>query len=210
MKINLYSNTDSMVKAMPRIETLYYYVYELAQCFHADSATLQSIKQGIFENQIINRIYLKYKNTEGEKVAEIIIDIDWEKHFLLASTADGKYIQIDMNKSIVDNIVTWKKYVVKHLDEVMKQYDASHVDSSYDYRPQIIKDNLNDEAMKILGHVYGKPETEAINPALQAELSRAFVEATKGKDISGEYKKRIFDSGVMGEVTVSMTYKTNK
>ena len=153
-KIRLYSDVESMIKVMPRIETLYYFVYELAQCFHADQDTLQSIKDGILDNQILQRIVLEYINDDGKKIAEILIEIDWEKHVLFAQTESGRSIQIDMNKSVVDNIVGWKKYVVAHVDAIMNQYGANKVKSTYRYRHQITQnETIHQEAREILNHV---------------------------------------------------------
>lgn len=58
--ILLYENVESMIKVMPRIEALYYFVYELAECFHADEDTLSRIKTGILDNQIIESLTLLY------------------------------------------------------------------------------------------------------------------------------------------------------
>ena len=58
-QIKLYADVGSMIKVMPRIETLYYFVYELAQWFHADQDTLKSIKTGILDKQILEKITIE-------------------------------------------------------------------------------------------------------------------------------------------------------
>lgn len=208
-QIKLYTNVDSMVKVMPRIEILYYFVYELAECFHADENTLASIKTGILDNQILERIALEYLNKSGKKIAELKIEIDWEKHKLLAKTEEGKAIQVDMSKSIVDNIVSWKKYVVAHVEEIMRQFGAHDVKSTYFYRHPIIENEATyQQALKIMNHtLVTEPTPSAIDPILQSELSDALQKAT-GKKIEGDTKKRSFDCGKLQEVTVEMTYKT--
>lgn len=198
-----------MSKVMPRIETLYYFVYELAQCFHADQDTLDSIKTGILDNQILQKINIEYLNSKREKVAELIIEIDWDKHYMLAKTEEGKSMQIDMSKSVVDNIVAWKKIVVAHVDEIMRQFGAYNVNSTYIYRHQIsVNDDLHQQAREIMHHVpVTEPTSSAINPELQRQLSDTLQKAT-GKKIEGDAKKRTFDCGELKEVKVEMTYKT--
>lgn len=208
-QIKLYPDVASMVKVMPRIETLYYFVYELAQCFHADQDTLASIKTGILDNQILERINIEYLNRTGEKIAELTIEIDWDKHYLLAKTEEGKNIQIDMSKSVVDNIVGWKKYALAHVDAVMSQFGAYSVNSTYTYRRQITRsETTHQQARDIMHHVpVTKPTPSAINPTLQNELSCTLQKAT-GKKIVGDAKKRSFNCGKLEEVSVEMTYKT--
>lgn len=208
-QIKLYPDVASMSKVMPRIETLYYFVYELAQCFHADQDTLESIKTGILDNQILEKITIEYLNKVGEKIAELKIEIDWDKHYLLAKTENGKNIQIDMSKSVVDNIVGWKKYVVAHVEGIMRQFEAHTVNSIYVYRRPITKsDALHQQAREIMHHVpVTVPTPSAIDPVLQAELSNALQKAT-GKKMEGDIKERSFSCGELQEVSVKMMYKT--
>lgn len=42
-----------------------------------------------------------------------------------------------MRKSVVDNIVGWRKYIVVHIDTIMKQYGVVRVKSKYNYRESI-------------------------------------------------------------------------
>lgn len=208
-QIKLYPDVDSMVKVMPRIETLYYFVYELAECFHADQNTLASIKTGILDNQILERITIKYLNKLGEIIAELKIEIDWEKHYLLAKTEEGKNIPIDMSKSVVDNIVGWKKYVVAHVEEIMRQFGAHDVKSTYIYRHPITEnETAYQQALEIMNHILVTESTpSAIDPVLQSKLSNTLQKVT-GKKIEGDTRKRSFDCGKLQEVSAEMTYKT--
>ena len=102
-RIKLASSID--VRVMPRLEILYYFVYELAERFGAEEDVLEAIKTGILDNQILEQVSIRYKDNKNIVVGKIIIDIDWEKHFCLAKTETGKQFEIDMSKSIVENIV---------------------------------------------------------------------------------------------------------
>ena len=211
-QIKLYPDVASMTKVMPRIETLYLFVYELAQCFHANEETLFSIKTGIFENQILESINLKYINKSGEIVAGLTIKIDWDKHHLLAQTESGKELKIDMSKSIVDNIVGWRKYVVAHVDGIMRQFDAYNVKSTYCYRRSITEnETVYQQARDIMHHVMAaEPTPSAINSTLQSELNYAFMQATANGEKKGDAIKRSLGCGVLEEVKVEMSYKSKK
>ena len=210
--IKLYSDVESMVKVMPRIEALYYFVYELAQCFHADEDTLSSIKTGILDNQILSTIYLKYLNSSGEKVAGVTIRIDWHKHKMLAQTESGENISIDMGKTVVDNIVGWRKYIVAHIDSIMRQYGVVNVNSKYHYREAITSDKIEyKKALTVMNHVLAVDETPSrTNENLQQELDYSLKEVLTNNKMNGVFVERKLDCGVLQEVSVEMSYKKHK
>lgn len=208
-QILLYENVESMVKVMPRIEALYYFVYELAECFHAEDDILSRIKIGILDNQIIKTITLLYKDNLGENVGKVVISIDWDKHFLLVDTDDGKNLQFDLSKSIVDNVVGWKKIVVTHIEQVMKQFNVSSVEGWYLYRTQFYEnDIILEQTRKILGTqaITGERD-EKINPEFQKSLDSIFENSKYRQEISSDMKKRSFDCGIMKEVSFDIYYK---
>jgi hypothetical protein len=207
--IKLYSDVESMVKVMPRIEALYYFVYELAQCFYADEETLSSIRTGILDNQILSTIHINYLNSVGEKVAGVTIHIDWQKHKMLAQTENGENISIDMGKSVVDNIVGWRKYIVAHIDSIMKQYDVKKVDSKYHYRTEIESDKAEyDKALSVMNHVLAVNNTPSrTNVNLQHELDSSLKAVLTNSKMNGTFIERKLDCGTLQEVTVKMSYK---
>lgn len=208
-RITLHPDVESMVKVMPRIEVLYFFVYELAQCFHADQDTLDSIKRGILDNQILSTIYLRYLNSSGEKVAGVTIHIDWKKHKMLAQTESGENISIDMGKTVVDNIVGWRKYIAAHIDSIMKQYGVVRVSSNYNYREAITSVKAEyDKALTAMNHVLATDTTPSqTNTNLQRELDNSLKEVLTNNKMNGEFVKRKLDCGILQEVTVEMSYK---
>lgn len=208
-QILLYENVESMVKVMPRIEALYYFVYELAECFHAENDTLSRIKIGILDNQIIQNLTLLYKDSMGKNAGKVVISIDWDKHFLLVNTDDGKMLQFDLSKSIVDNVVGWKKIVVTHIEEVMKQFNVISVEGWYSYRtPLYENDIILEKTREILGTQAAAGQGEGrINPEFQKKLDSIFENSEYRQEISGDMKKRSFDCGLMEEVSVDIYYK---
>ena len=207
--ILLYENVESMIKVMPRIEALYYFVYELAECFHAEEDTLSRIKTGILDNQIIESLTLLYKDSSGENMGKIVINIDWDKHFLLVNTDDGKMLEFDLSKSIVDNVVGWRKIVVTHIEEVMKQFNVISVDGLYSYRTPLYEDDIILEKTReiLKTQAITKKIDERTNPEFQKKMKDVFKNSEYRQEISGDMKKRTFDCGIMGEVSVDVYYK---
>lgn len=194
-RIRLASSID--VKIMPRLEVLYYFVYELAESFGVEEDVLDSIKTGILDNQILEQISIRYKNGEGLVVGKIIIDIDWEKHFCLAKTEKGKLFEIDLSKSVVDNIVGWKKYIVKHTQEIRKQFNVVKIDGGYRYRSKIEKDKEQyDKALEIMGHVLEPVPNENINVELEKKLTEVLEK-------SGSLGKQKIDDDLMDEIPLN-------
>lgn len=207
-QILLYEKVDSMVQVMPRIEALYYFIYELAECFHAEDDTLSRIKTGILDNQIIESLTLLYKNSSGKNEGKVVINIDWDKHFLIVNTDDGKMLEFDLSKSIVDNVVGWKKIVVTHIEEIMKQFNVISVEGWYSYRaPLYENDVILEKTRKILGTRAAKEKRdELVNPEFQKRLDSILENSEYRQEISGNMKKRSFDCGIMEEVSVDVYY----
>jgi len=71
--VGLQLNTELSVKT--RLETLYYFVYEMAESFGADDA-LDSIKKGILDRKVIGEIIINYKDGSNVVVGQATIKID--------------------------------------------------------------------------------------------------------------------------------------
>lgn len=207
-RILLYEKVESMVQVMPRIEALYYFIYELAECFHAEDDTLSRIKTGILDNQIIESLTLLYKNSSDKTEGKVVINIDWDKHFLIVNTDDGKMIEFDLSKSIVDNVVEWKKIVVTHIEEIMKQFNVISVEGEYSYRAPLYEDDvILEKTRKILRTQAAKEKKEErVNPEFQKRLDSILENSEYRQEISGNMKKRSFDCGIMEEVSVDVYY----
>ena len=180
-RILLYENVDSMVKAMPRIEALYYFVYELAECFHAEPSTLSVIEKGILENQILNSITLLYKDS----------------------------LEFDLSKSIVDNVVGWRKIVVTHIDELIKQFNVSSVEGWHTYREHLYgSEAIRQKTRELLGtsETHEKMD-DRVEPEFQKKLGSILEKQEYRQEILGEVKKRSFGCGAMEEVSLDIYYK---
>jgi hypothetical protein len=206
-RILLHENVETMVKVMPRIEALYYFVYELAEGFHADEETLKRVKTGILDNQILQSITLMYKDNMGKKKGKVIISIDWDKHFMLVDTDEGKTLKFDMSKSVVDNVVDWKRTVFTHIDQVIEQYNIISVDGSYSYRKNLYEnDVILEKTREIMNTCEGKKgDNDLDDLEFQKELDVIFENNAHSKQKENVIK-RSFDCGVFEEVSVDMYY----
>lgn len=209
-EILLHQNIESMVKIMPRLEALYYFVYELAECFHADEGTLSRIKTGILDNQILKSIYLTYKDSSGNEIGTVVIHIDWDKHFLLVDTDEGKYIEFDLSKSIVDNIVDWKKIVVTHINEIMKQFNVVEVNGSYIFRSHLYEtEEIYAKTREIMQTVLPSEqsnENKKVNADFQAKVNNILTNKQNLTGTNGTVKTRTFECGCFKEVSVDVSY----
>ena len=110
------------VDVKSRIETLYYFLYEIVESFGVnDRDVFDTIKKGILDNQMLKEIYIYYKNNK-KNVAKITISIDWEEHRLRASTESGDTFELDPNKSIVSQISEISDIIIEHVENLMKNY----------------------------------------------------------------------------------------
>lgn len=208
-QISLYGNVKQTIQTMSRIEGLYYFVYELADRFHANEDTLSTIKTGVFDKQLIKTVTLRYKNESGKMVGKVVIDIDWEKHFFLVNTDDRKTLKFDLSKTVVDNVVGWGKIAVTHIDEIMKQFNVVSVEGMYRFRKQIYEDaSVLQETRKLLDTepIREKIDEQHIVPEFQKKLGAIFDSFDNCQKISGNMKKRAFDCGEMEEVSVHIYY----
>ena len=130
------------VEVLARVDVLHYVVGELVNGF-GGRANAEQLRKGILEAQIIRVISLNYLDTCGERVARIRIEIDWEKHRVLASVADGDTIAIDTNPclSVSEQISGILPLAVYHSQRLRKEHDVKRVVLSYKYVPEVQNDS---------------------------------------------------------------------
>lgn len=165
-------NMKTKVDTKTRVETLYYFIYEMSDAFGADLSCLESIKKGVLERQVLSQIYLNYLNKNGEIIGQVIIDIDWEKHKLLATTDYGSTFQLDPQKSVKGQISEMSDIIISHVNMIRKTHKVIRVSSSFRYLKEIESDPVkNKEVMAYLGHEYGKKRKEKMDPVFNQTLT---------------------------------------
>lgn len=166
------SGVKTGLNVKTRIETLYFFLYEMADAFGADNGALDSIKKGVLDRQVLRKIIINYHNNSDEVIGRVVIDIDWEKHKFLASTDQGSLFQLDPQKTIRSQISDLSEIIISHVNKLRSEYKVTRITTNYKYIKEIESDSAkNKEVMKYLGHVYGDHNTERIQPVFNQTLS---------------------------------------
>ena len=146
---------------MTRLVTLYYYIYEMAQSFGVEPNTLDTIEKGILQRRILREIIIYYENANNAIVGRITIQIDWEKHKLLASSDYGSLFALDPRKSLLSQVSEVSQIIIEHVKNMRQALGIKEISTSYRYIPEIERDELKyKEAMQYLGHHIPKEDAQ--------------------------------------------------
>ena len=166
------SGVKTGVNVKTRIETLYFFLYEMVDAFGADNGALDTIQKGVLERQVLRKIIINYHNNSDEIIGRVLIDIDWEKHKFLASTDQGSLFRLDPQKTIRSQISDLSEIIISHVNKLRSEYEVTHITTNSRYIKEIESDSTkNREVMKYLGHVYGDHADERIQPVFNQTLS---------------------------------------
>lgn len=164
------------VRIDTRLDVLATTVGKYAKAFGADEDCLESIKRGIHQRQIIERIELHYFS--GEKyVGRITMEINWKQHQILVASDGGNEFQLDSNKSILEQLDAASKEIIRHVDRLRSQCKVTKIISHYRYRREY-RDNpqKHKEAQDFLGHTSAKnteiPSTEEFKICIRFVMDR--------------------------------------
>lgn len=170
--MELNSGVKAGINVATRIETLYYFIYEMADAFGVEYSGLHTLTKGILERKIVRKMIINYHNEKDEIVGRVTISIDWEKHEFLASTDYGSSFQLNPTKSIKSQVSELADIIISHVDNLRESYNVKRVSTQWRYIKEIEKDSSkNKEAMEYLGHAYGGPQIEKKEPVFNQTLS---------------------------------------
>jgi len=145
---------DTKVNVKTRLETLYYFIYEMAQSFGVNDDALDDITKGILQKKILNEITINYKNHDDVIVGRVIIKIDWDKHTLLASTDYGASFTLDSTKSVRSQVSEISDIIIEHVRNMRHALKIKKISTTYRYIPEIRNDKVKyKEAQQYMGHV---------------------------------------------------------
>ncbi len=166
------SGVKTGLNVKTRIQTLYFFLYEMADAFGVDNAALDTIQKGILDKQVVRKIIINYHNNSDEVIGRVTIDIDWEKHEFLASTDQGSHFGLDPQKTIRSQISDLSEIIIAHVNKLRSEHNVKHISTNYRYIKEIESDpQKNNETMKYLGHVSGRHKTQKIEPVFNQTLS---------------------------------------
>lgn len=176
MKVGGHYDMDVQTKVnanvKTRIETLYWFLYEMADAFGVDNGALNTIQKGVLDRQVVRKININYHNSSDEIIGRVVIDIDWEKHKFLASTDQGSFFKFDPQKTIRSQISELSEIIISHVNKLKSEYNVSHITTNYRYIEEIESDaTKNKETMEYLGHIPSTHQVEKIEPVFNQTLS---------------------------------------
>lgn len=132
------------IQVRARIQVLYETIEELVTAFNPNIDS-EILKKGILERQYFKRIYIYFLNKAGNKVGEVILTIDWEKHYIIANTWDNKTFKIDKSKSVVEEIYVVFQQIVEYIETIKHHLNVYQYDVWYGWREEI---SNNEEKLK--------------------------------------------------------------
>lgn len=151
------------VNVKTRLETLYYFIYEMAQSFGVDDDALESITRGILKRRVLSEIKINYKDCYNVIVGRVTIKIDWDKHTLLASTDNGASFTLDPEKSVRSQISEASDIIIEHVNNMKRALKVEKTDTTFVYIPEIRNDTIkHQEARDYMGHIVSEDEKLSI------------------------------------------------
>ncbi|MDA8222491.1 hypothetical protein [Desulfosporosinus sp.] len=158
---------DTKVNVKTRLETLYYFIYQMSQSFGVDDSDLDSITKGVLNKRILSEITINYKDKDDVIVGRVKIKIDWEKHELLASTDYGASFTLDPSKSVRSQVSEVSDVIIEHVKNMRNALRIKSIETTFLYIPEIRNDETkNKDALLFLGHV----TIEKANISIQKEF----------------------------------------
>ena len=123
-----------------RLKVLHYVVRELAEGFGAGPQSLEIIRKGVLERQVIEKIFIEYLDGRGRLVGRVVITIDWKRHEVLASSSEGKEFRINSSRSVNEQISGIYQILVEHTRALRKAFDVKEISVAYSYTSDVWND----------------------------------------------------------------------
>ena len=163
--------TETKLGVKTRLETLYYFVYEMAQGFGVNDDALDDITKGILNRRILSEVIIKYYDNNNIVVGRVTIKINWEKHELLASTDYGASFTLDASKSVRSQVSKVSDIIIEHVSNMRTALRITKIKTSYQYINEIQSDHDKyQEAMRYMGHHIDEKDKVAITKDFTSSL----------------------------------------
>lgn len=154
------------VEVYSRLELLALAITQFADAFGADEGCLESIRKGVYERQILERITLYYFDDSNALVGMITLSIDWNVHKLRVNDENGNRFEIKTSSSILEQLDKATGEIIRHVNRLRRALHVKRIECRYWYRDKYrINQEKAQEAMRYLGHSTGEPlHTKSGNP----------------------------------------------
>lgn len=124
------------INVMIRIRVLHKVVEELVKAFCPD-AELETIKKGILDKQYFKSISIYFLNKAGNKVGEVILTIDWDKHHIAANALNGRTFNIDTNQPVNEQLSELFPKIINYTQTIKKHLNVCKTEIWYSWRNEI-------------------------------------------------------------------------
>ena len=149
---NVGLNINVNIKIKVRIRVLYDVIEHLCRAFNFPDDMYSTLYKGIVDRQILKSVYAYYLDDNDKAVGIVKFNIDWEKHYMYASTDTGKEIEIRTDIPLIEQFANWSKDIIFYVEKMQKELNVKKLDVYYRYIDEIKNDPIkNKEANDFLG-----------------------------------------------------------
>ena len=129
------------IEPIIRLKILNLAINEYAKSFGANKYSLKVLNKGI-SHQLLDKIYILYKNKKRETVAIIIIEIDWKKYEINVSGNKKALFDIDTSKPILEQLDKATKYVIILIKKIKKELGVKRIECIYRVKKEIRNNSI--------------------------------------------------------------------
>jgi len=126
----------SRLEKRVRINVLRDVVGELVKGFGVSPSSQKTIEKGI-EIEAIKRILINYLDVNNRLVGRVIIDIDWNKHRVLAQSDSGNSFMVDTSRSVAEQISLVYRLLVLHTQKLRQAYSVQSIEVQLNYTDSV-------------------------------------------------------------------------
>ena len=146
------------VEIYSRLELLALAITQFADAFGADDDCLESIRKGVYERQILEKIILYYFDKSEDLVGMIALSIDWNVYKLKVHDENGNNFEMKASKSVLEQLDKATVEIINHVNRLRYALGVKKIECRYLYRAKYrISQEKEKEAMQYLGHSTAKP-----------------------------------------------------
>jgi hypothetical protein len=146
------------VKASTRLEVLHEVAHAIAAGFGADTKSLEAIRKGILERQLIKAAEFSYAIPTGKTIGRLAIKIDWLIYLFQTRSSDDNHLEMDSKLPVSEQMPEVYGLLMLHSRQLRAAFSIPHVETRCHLRDEICANKADsDDALAFLGAPPGKP-----------------------------------------------------
>lgn len=153
----------SKVRVETRLFTLYYLIFDLMQQCGASESSLNAVKLGVYDRQVLRQIILYYIDDHNNRVGELSFTIDWDQYKLSIEQGLDSF-ELDPRRPVPEQISNRFNILVEHLNNLRQDHHVTKIETCYIFNKEYIPGSSRyRELQKYLGtcstsaNDFGKP-----------------------------------------------------